>query len=308
MKRYVLITPARNEEAYLEATIQSVIGQSILPLRWVIVSDGSTDRTDEIVAKYAAEHDFIVLLRRTADRQRNFGSKAHAIRMAYEQVQNLEFDFIGNLDADVTFDPTYYEGVLGKFAANERLGVAGGVRFDFCNGRFVKLHCARNSVGGPFQLFRRACYDEIGGYQPLKMGGIDAVAEVMARSKGWEVESFPELVVYHHRCTGTAGRGILAAQYRVGVQEYMLGYHPLFEIVRHVRGLADYPPVIGSLAVLGGYFWASAKKVEKAVPEGFVRYLRAEQMERLRSAGRLPRAVRMERQAGAAERENSGAS
>ncbi|MEW6030131.1 MAG: glycosyltransferase [Chloroflexota bacterium] len=283
MKPYVLFTAARNEEAHIEKTIRSVIAQTVLPAKWVIVSDGSTDRTDEIVNQYVRTYDFILLLRRTADRERNYGSKAKALKVAYEQFANYEYDFVGNLDADVSFVPTYYEVALSKFETNERLGVIGGIRFDLLNGQFRQIHPARNSAGGPTQLFRRQCYEEIGGYLPLRFGGVDTVAETMARMHGWEVETFPDLEVLHYRPTGTAGGGQVRAKFKAGILAYSVGYHPLFEVVRCVFRLFDRPLVVGSLSLLAGYCWATLTKCERQVPDDFVRYLRSEQLARLRS-------------------------
>jgi biofilm PGA synthesis N-glycosyltransferase PgaC len=283
MKPYVLITPARNEEAFIEKTIQAVIAQTVLPKKWVIVSDGSVDRTDEIVNQYAEKHDFILLVRRSGDQKRNFGSKAKAFEFGYERLKDLEFDFIGNLDADVSFNSTYYESILSRFQDNKRLGVAGGIRYDLRNGRFHKILRSRNSVGGALQLFRRQCYESIGGYLPLEYGGIDAVAETMARMHGWEVESFPELEVYHYRRTGTASERILRARFRSGIRAYLIGYHALFEISRCISRLFRHPPVIGSLVTLSGFFWASLKRYDRPVSDDFVRYLRSEQLARLRS-------------------------
>lgn len=283
MKPYVLMTAARNEEAHIEKTIRSVIAQTILPQKWVIVSDGSVDRTDEIVNQYAATHDFIMLLRQSADQKRNYGAKARALKLAYEQFANLDYDFVGNLDADVSFAPTYYEETLGKFDANERLGVAGGMRFDLLNGQFRKIRPALNSAGGPTQFFRRTCYEKIGGYLPLRFGGLDTVAETMARMHGWEVETFPDLEVFHYRPTGTAGAGQIRAKFKAGILAYSVGYHPLFELARCVFRMFDKPPLIGSFSLLAGYCWASLKRYERQVPQDFVRYLRAEQSARLRS-------------------------
>lgn len=283
MKPYVLITPARNEEAFIEKTIQAVIAQTVLPKKWVIVSDGSIDRTDEIVNQYAEKHDFISLVRRSGDQERNFGSKVKAFEFGYDRLRELEFDFVGNLDADVSFNSTYYEGVLSEFQDNPQLGLAGGIRYDFHNGRFHRLPCSRNSVGGPVQLFRRQCYESIGGYLPLEHGGIDAVAETMARMHGWEVESFPELEVYHYRRTGTASEGVLRARFRSGIRAYLIGYHVLFEISRGILRLLRQPPIIGSLAMLSGFGWASLKRYDRPVSDDFVRYLRSEQLARLRS-------------------------
>ena len=283
MKPYILITAARNEEAYIEKTILSVIAQTILPAKWAIVSDGSTDRTDEIVKQYADSHNFIQLLHKSTDQERNYGAKAKALKLGYEQLANLEYDFVGNLDADVSFEPIYYEKALSKFDANELLGVAGGLRFDLWNGRFRQVRPARNSAGGPTQLFRRQCYEEIGGYLPLRFGGLDTVAETMARMHGWEVETFPDLEVFHYRSTGTAGGGRVRAKFKAGILAYSVGYHPLFELTRCASRLFDRPPVVGSLSLLAGYCWASLKGYERQVPDDFVRYLRSEQVARMRS-------------------------
>jgi glycosyltransferase involved in cell wall biosynthesis len=284
MNPYVLITAARNEEAYIEKAIHSVIAQTILPAKWVIVSDGSTDRTDEIVSQYADRYDFILLLRRSADQRRNYGSKAKSFKLAYKQLTGLDFDFVGNLDADVSFGPTYYETCLAKFDANERLGIVGAVRFDLCDEQFRKINAARNSAGGPTQMFRRQCYEDIGGYLPLQFGGLDTVAETMARMHGWQVETFSDLEIVHYRPTGTAGGGMLRAKFKAGILAYSVGYHPLFEVGRCAFRLFERPLIIGSLSLLAGYCWAALNRYERQVPNSFVHYLRTEQFARLRSA------------------------
>lgn len=282
MASYILITPARNEAAYIEKTIQSVVAQTKLPLKWVIVSDGSTDQTDAIVERYARDHEFILLKHRAGDKERNFGSKVRAINLGYECLKDQAYGFVGNLDADITLEPTYYEGILSKFEENERLGIGGGVRFDLCNGRFRRVRGAKNSVGGSIQFFRRECYEGIGGYRPHKLGGIDAVAEIMARMQGWEVMSFPEFRVYHYRCTGTARGSYLRGNFKKGMQHYVIGYHPVFQVASCIFHLRNYPVLIGSLAALAGYFWAMWKRVEKEVPDDVIGYLRSEQLNRLR--------------------------
>jgi glycosyltransferase involved in cell wall biosynthesis len=282
-KTYVLITPCRNEADFIEDTLQAVIAQTVRPKKWVIVSDGSTDRTDEIVERYAQKHDFILFLRQSGDRQRNFGSKVEAINLAYEHLRELQFDFIGNLDADITFDSSYYANILSKFEQNERLGLAGGLRLDFSRGRFVKVLCAKNSVGGPIQMFRRQCYETIGGYQRLSCGGIDAVAETMVRMHGCQVESFPDITVYHHRATGTAGGGVIRARFKKGEQHYLIGYHPLFHIASCMFRFSSFPFMLGSLAEIAGYTWAFLRRQKRVVPDDFVRLLRGEQWARLRS-------------------------
>ncbi|MDZ4700265.1 MAG: glycosyltransferase family A protein [Rhodothermales bacterium] len=279
---YVLVTPARNEAAYIEKTLTSVVNQTVLPARWVIVSDGSTDATDAIVSSFAARYPFITLLRREADKERNFGSKVLAFRAGYEQAREAPHDFVGNLDADIELPADYYEQMLFRFARNPRLGLAGGIRFDFCDGAFVLVDCARNSVGGPYQFFRRSCYDAIGGYTPLPRGGIDAVAEIMARQHGWTVRSFPEVKAHHYRCTGTAKGNVFQAAYRSGMKEYVLGYDPFFELFRCAGQARSLRGVGLGVCQAAGYARAAAGRFERPLPTAFVDYLRSEQRARLR--------------------------
>ncbi len=279
--KYVLVTPAKNEEAYIEKTLASVAAQTIRPQRWVVVSDGSTDRTDELVKQYAARYDFIQLVRRDSA-TRHFGNKVHAFNAGYEQLTDVAYDFVGNLDADIELPPDYYETVLNRFAENEKLGLAGGTRFDWCDGRFVKVECARNSVGGPFQLFRRYAYEKIGGYRPLKLGGIDAVAEIMVRQHGWQVRSFTDITVHHYRCTGTAKGSTYQAAFRGGKKLYVIGYHPLFEVVKLMR-VRGFKALVENMYEMAGYSVAAITRYERQVPDVFVKYLRGEQLDRLKS-------------------------
>jgi biofilm PGA synthesis N-glycosyltransferase PgaC len=280
-KSFVLITPARNEERYVRNTINSVISQTVLPKKWVIVSDGSTDGTDEIVTEYARKFDFIKLLRVEAGKQRTFGSKVNAIKYGCEQLKDVEYDFIGNLDADVSFELNYYEKILKGFQENPKLGIAGGTVVDFHEGRFIKRGGNTNHVAGAVQLFRRECYDTIGGFASVKAGIEDTVAEVMARMTGWEVRSFPEIRVIHHRRTGTEGQSIYSARFLMGEQDYFLGYHPLFEIAKCVYRLKDKPYVLGSLLWMCGYFRSTLRRDTRTVSADFVRYLRRQQMREL---------------------------
>src|SRR5450432_3698348 len=113
---YVLITPARNEADYIELTLQSMVAQTVLPLKWVIVSDGSTDGTDDIVRRYMPDNPWIELLRMPERQERHFAGKAHAFNAGYDRVKDLDFDIVGNLDADVSFEPAHFEFLIGKMA------------------------------------------------------------------------------------------------------------------------------------------------------------------------------------------------
>ena len=229
-KSYVLITPARNEEAHIEETIRSVIEQTVLPLEWVIVSDGSTDRTDEIVESYVSKVDFIKFVKASNEQIRNFGSKVNAFRAGYSKLETQDYGYIGNLDADVTFEKNYFECLLNEFEKNSKLGLGGGIIAELVDGVYKKQKISSNSVAGAVQLFRRKCYEDIGGYISLKLGGIDSAAEIMVRTKGWQVQTFPEYEVLHHRRVGTVGRNLYRSMFQKGQINYSLGYHPIFQI------------------------------------------------------------------------------
>jgi len=281
--RYALITPAHNEEAYIEKTIESVISQTVLPNRWVIVSDGSTDATDHIVADYAAKHGFIQLVRIDRDAIRNFGSAIRAINTGYEQLKGVEYDFIGNLDADVVLEPNYYQTILAKFQANPNLGLAGGL---VCDRRWDKLDeefTAADSVRGPIQMFRRECYEQIGGHTCIGMGGYDTVAEIKARMYGWEVRTFPDVKALHLRPTGTAKSSILRAKFRQGRIEYRVRYHPLFEIAKCLSRVRQKPYLMGSVFRLSGYCWSFLCREQPVLPAEVTAYLRGEQLGKLKA-------------------------
>jgi glycosyltransferase involved in cell wall biosynthesis len=279
--RYVLITPARNEEAFIELTIQSMVRQTLRPIKWVIVSDGSTDRTDEIVKQYAAQHDWIELLRMPERRERHFGGKALCFRAAWERVKPMEFEFVGNLDADMTFENDLYEFLVGKLAANPRLGVCGSP-FTEGNGTYDFRFSSVEHVSGACQLFRRECFEAIGGYTPIKGGGIDVVAVLTARMKGWQTRTFPEKSLMHHREMGTASHSGMSVRFKLGQKDYVLGRHVLWQLFRSFYQMTRKPLIVGGGALLAGYLWAMIKRAERPVPIELVRFQRQEQMGRLK--------------------------
>ncbi len=287
---YALITPARNERRYIERVIESVVAQTVRPSRWIIVSDGSTDGTDEIVATCAARHPWIDLLRMPEHRDRSFAAKATCFNAAYERLKSSEFDVIGNLDADITLPSDYYEFLLGKFAANAQLGVAGTPFVDHDaepeSHTYAHRFADLDHVSGAAQTFRKTCFEQVGGYVPIKGGGIDWVAVTTARMKGWQTRTFVERTCTHHRKMGTAGRGPLAARFRHGREDYYVGGHPVWQILRGVFQMKNPPFVVGGLCVIAGYFWAMTTRAERPVSAEVVAFHRSEQMARLRKVFR----------------------
>lgn len=286
---YVLITPARNEAQYIESTLKSVVAQTVRPIKWVIVSDGSTDGTDEIVSQYAAEHNWIELLRMPARRERHFAGKVLAFNSGWERVKQLDYAIIGSLDADISFDGDYFEFLLKKFSDNPRLGL-GGTPFTEGKGTYDFRFSSVEHVSGACQLFRRECFDEIGGYTPIKGGGIDLVAVVTSRMKGWQTRTFTEKVCFHHRQMGTGRNRGLRLPYKWGQSDYRLGGHPVWQTFRCAYQMSKPPYVIGGLVCLTGYYVALVTRHPRAVSPEFAKFRGKEQLSRLKKffTDRLP--------------------
>ena len=280
---YALVTAAYNEERLIGQTIRSVIAQMLRPVRWIIVSDGSTDNTDEIVKHYAAGHEFIQLCRITEDHPRNFAAQVYAINRGLSQLQGVEYRFVGNLDADITLEPEYFSHLLQKFRSNPRLGLGGGTICEQCTtGEFKPRRIGTaTSVAHACQLFRRECFEELGGaYRPLRYGGPDTYAETSARMKRWEVTSFSDLKVFHHRPTCSA-EGALRGWFRQGKMDYSLGALPVFELFKLLRRTWIKPYLIGAMVRCAGFVDSYVHREERQVPGEFVAYLRREQKQRV---------------------------
>lgn len=279
---YVIITPARNEAAYIEKTIQSVVSQTILPKKWIIVSDGSTDRTDKIVTQCLAANPWIELIRMPDHRDRNFAAKVHCFNAGYQKFQGTQYDIVGNLDADISFEEDYFEFLLAKFAENPRLGVAGtpfvegSSHYDY---RFTNIE----HVSGACQLFRRECFEEIGGYIPIKGGGIDWTAVTTARMKGWETRTFTEKTCFHHRKIGTGNSSPLMARLKDGKKDYSFGNHPLWQLFRAFYQMTRKPYIIGGSFIYAGYLSGYLSKADRIVSPELMKFYRGEQIQRLKN-------------------------
>ncbi|NGZ95580.1 MAG: glycosyl transferase [Nitrospira sp. WS110] len=281
MLNYVLITPARNEAQFIEQVIRSVVAQTIRPHKWIIVSDGSSDGTDDIVKRFVDAEPWIDLVRMPETRDRHFAAKAQCFNAGYQRLTGFTYEVIGNLDADITFEEDYFEFLLGKFTEDPRLGVA-GTPFVEGAGSYDYRFTSRDHVSGACQLFRLACYLEIGGYRPIKGGGIDWVAVTTARMKGWKTRTFTERVCKHHRPMGTASFGKLRAWYNLGHQDYYLGGHPLWQVFRSCLQMRNKPYVFGGLALLAGFMWGFATRTKRPIERDLIEFHQREQMQRLR--------------------------
>jgi glycosyltransferase involved in cell wall biosynthesis len=280
--KYVLITAARNEEALIEKTIRSVVNQSVLPEKWVIVSDGSTDRTDEIVKKYVKTHQWIELLRISGQRGRHFAAKVGAFNAGYDRMKSIKYDYIGSLDADISFDSDYFKFLLEKLSADSKLGVV-GTPFVEGNSHYDYRFTNIEHVSGACQLFRRECFEAVGGYISIKGGGEDWTAVTTARMKGWKTRTFTEKTCLHHRKMSSVGGGWYKSWFKHGGKDYYLGGHPLWQIFRSVYQMRRKPYIFGGVFLLFGYIWAWASRVERPVSQELIEFNRREQMQRLKN-------------------------
>jgi glycosyltransferase involved in cell wall biosynthesis len=281
--KYVLITAARDEEKFIAKTLDSVVSQTLLPERWIIVDDGSTDHTAEIVEGYARRHPWIELSRRPRRAERSFAGKAHAFNAGLERIRPLTFDVIGNLDADISFEEDYMEFLVHKFAEDRNLGVAGTpmveADFDTLRDSFYN----ENDVYGACQLFRRACFEDVGGYTPVKWGGIDWIAVRTARYKGWLTRSFLDKTFFHHRPMGATETNIWRARFDYGRKDYFLGNHPLWQVFRVAFQMLKRPYGIGAVLLLSGYLYSLITRVQRPVAPELLAFHRREQIERLKN-------------------------
>lgn len=278
---YVLISPARNEETYIRKTLESVCAQTLPPLRWVIVDDGSSDQTAAIVREYAARFPWIELVQRPQHIERSFAGKVHAFNAGFERVTNLSYEVIGNLDADISFPPDYFKFLLERFAEDPALGVAGTPFIENGYDSAKDSFEGKNHVAGGCQLFRSACYKDVGGFVPNHAGGVDWIAVTTARMKGWKTQSFEELRFDHHRSLGTAERGKFASTFSYGEKDYYLGNSPIWQLFRFTYRMTKPPLVLGGLVLMAGYAWAAVRRIPRPVSRELMRFHRREQMTKL---------------------------
>jgi poly-beta-1,6-N-acetyl-D-glucosamine synthase len=278
--RFVLITPARDEAQYIDSTIRSVVAQTLRPSRWIVVSDGSTDGTDDIVRQHAASHDWIQLVRAPERAERSFAGKVHAFEAGRAHLPSHSYDVIGSLDADITLEPDCFAVLLARFAQQPGLGVA-GAPFRDANHRYDYRFTSIEHVSGACQLFRRECFEAVGGYTPVRGGGVDWIAVTSARMKGWQTRTFAETFCTHHRPMGTAQTNAFGASFRLGRKDYRLGGHPLWQAFRSLYQMKTRPYLINGLLLAAGFFWDWARRANRVVSPELQRFHRAEQMKRL---------------------------
>ena len=278
-KNYVVISPVRDEGVYLRFTVESMLAQTIRPVEWIIVNDGSTDNTAAIIDEYASQHPWIRAVHRD---NRGFrkagGGVVEAFNDGYRALSTDNWQFIVKMDGDLTFQPDYFEKCLNNFHRDPRLGIGGGVICYIENSVKRIEFCPEFHVRGATKIYRRACWEAIGGFWPAP--GWDTMDEVKANMLGWGTRSFPSLHLQHHRYTGTA-EGIWAGMVKNGRANYVCGYHPLFMLVKCFLRLPRRPYFIGSAGLLYGFLSGYLKQIPQVNDVQTIGFLRRQQLGRL---------------------------
>lgn len=278
---YVLMTAAKNEEKYIGRTIISVINQTVLPIRWIIVSDGSTDKTDDIIQEFSGTHTFISLIRKNKSSGHNFSSKVEALQTAYKQLSPLSFSLIGNLDADIELPSDFYKMLIEKFKTNPKLGIASGLYINSNTMQYEGPLPPLYHTSGSTQFFRRECWEQIGGY-PVINGGEDTIVGIIARLKGWDTLHFPDLKVLHLKTFGkgqffSASRNMV----RAGMADYHFGMVFYMAILKFMKRLIYKPYIWGAICFFYGYLKSALLKKEKLLSEEIIKYYRQEQTKKM---------------------------
>ncbi|MBN1846506.1 MAG: glycosyltransferase family 2 protein [Sedimentisphaerales bacterium] len=280
---YLLITPVHNEQDFIAGVLRSVVQQTVRPARWVIVDDRSTDRTGAIVRDYAERHPFIEYYRLSQEEQISYyGRRTGVVLAGYRHVRDLPHAFVAVLDADIELPRDYYENLLRQFAINPRLGIASGVFYERFNGHLRSFPTPPTSTSGGLHMFRRRCYDAIGGYRVLKYGNGDGLADLMARMQGWQTRSFRQYKTIHYRPLGTRNSHHLQARFRQGLADYVLGSHPLFSLMKNLRRMfLESPYFFSAAARLCGFLYGYWSREPRVVSPDLMQYHRREQLQRI---------------------------
>ena len=281
---YVVVTPAFNEEDYINYPISSMLRQTVKPLKWIIVDDGSNDSTPQIIKTLAKQHKWIEYHHnKKLPNETYYSSNVYAILAGIELVEDIPYSYLAILDADIELCDDYYERIFKKFLKHKDLGIATGTYMEKEGNCWVEKRTDPRHTPKAIQVFRRDCYESCNGYIPFKYGGEDTGIEVMARMNDWKTWSFNHIIVKHFRTVGTGdGRSLLQARFRLGMTDYCIGTHPLFMFFKSIkRMIQEKPYFMSGLSRLFGYFNGHFKGLDRQLPDQAIHFLRKEQIQRL---------------------------
>jgi glycosyltransferase involved in cell wall biosynthesis len=278
LENYVIISPVRNEEKYLEKTIQSVLNQTILPQEYIIVDDGSTDKTPEIIEKYVSQHKWIRTCNKPKGVHRPGAGVVEAFYSGFQIIENNSWNFVIKLDGDLSFEKDYFEQQLTEFKNNPKLGMTSGVTYQPTTKGLIMDKMPEDHVRGAAKMYRRSCFDQIGGMQ--KVLGWDTIDELKAQQAGWETRSYKHLVLIHYKPIGIKQTNLIKRELMAGNRHYYLGYHPIFAILRDFYRMLQKPYIIAGFLNFLGFIKAYISKKER-IERSLIKLLRKKQLARL---------------------------
>lgn len=277
----MIISPVRNEGRFLQKTIDSVVSQTLRPQKWIIVNDGSTDNTPQLIDEAAKQHSWIHAVHRP-DRgyRKQGGGVIEAVYDGYNLVVHEPWDFLVKLDGDLSFDKGYFESCFEQFAGNSKLGIGGGTVCCWNGGELVaeSRNDPRFHVRGATKIYRRQCWEQIGGL--LKAPGWDTVDELKANMLGWETRTFAEILLLQHKDTGSVD-GAWRNWVKNGLANYVSTYHPLFMLAKCLKRVFDRPYFLSAAGLAFGFVGGYVRRIPRVEDSALTRYIRAQQIRKL---------------------------
>ncbi len=274
---YAIVTPVKDEAHYIEHLLRAVTGQHVLPVHWVIVDDGSTDGTREIVKRWAERFDWIELIS-LPDRGYRAPGGDDVFHLGVQRLSLERLDYLARVDGDVCFEADYFEKLIDLFENNPRLGIASGEMVYVDRPEPEVVAGPRFQTHGPCKFYRVSCLQQIGGL--AEEIGWDILDNLQAIRLGWEARRLSQVRFVHFRRVGQR-RGKLGLYHNLGRAAYLCGYHPLFFWAKWVRYLPADPPVLGSLTMARAYLRPFLRREARLVDREMRRFVRREQLKRL---------------------------
>lgn len=279
MRKLIVITPVRDEEKYLARTAESMVKQTARPLQWIIVNDGSQDRTGVIAEEIAKKKPWIMVIHRNDRGHRDSaGGEISAFYYGSNAIVDKNWDFICKLDGDLSFEPNYFEECLNAFQRDSKLGISGGKIYNVVGGRNVYEPHPRFHVRGAVKIYRRDCWESIGGL--VCRPGWDTLDEVKAQFYNWRTYTLPNVPVLHHRVTGAAV-GSWKNAVKDGVCNYTVGYHPLYMAAKCCKKAFQKPFVIRAAGLWCGFIKGYFTSMKRISSKEIIRYVHNQQLRKM---------------------------
>ena len=287
-RRIVIVAPVRDEAKYLQGTIDCLAAQTLKPVEWLLVDDGSTDDTYAIAERASRQYPWIRVVKRQDRGVRAVGpGVVEAFYFGYDQIQTKEYDYICKMDGDIEIGPEYFSTLVEYFEKDPQLGSGSGKIFIEEGGGLVEERASDEMVAGMVNFYRRKCFEAIGGF--VRQVHWDGIAYHKARITGWRTRSVrnPKLDIIHKRLMGSSHQSIWHGRMRWGRGQYFMGTHPIYIVPMGIYRMAEKPFIIGGLGIICGYFKAMLEGMKRYEDPGFRESLHAWQFEKLKIGTRL---------------------